>query len=96
MYPSARQGFSAASGTCGRADCWIWTDQTAKPLFPCPGAAFFSAADRSVQPLSFSLSVDRDHAHSGGARNRRIAARMARTIVPVTATSASWKVMVRA
>ena len=77
-------------------DVYKRQDQTAKPLFPCPGAAFFSAADRSVQPLSFSLSVDRDHAHSGGARNRRIAARMARTIVPVTATSASWKVMVRA
>jgi hypothetical protein len=57
---------------------------------------FFNAADRPVLPLSFSLGVDRRYAHSGGARNRRIAAIMARTIQPVTATSASWKVMARA
>jgi len=57
---------------------------------------FFSAADRPFLPLSFSLGVDGGHAHDGGARNRRKAARMARTIGPVTATSASWKVMARA
>jgi len=57
---------------------------------------FFSAADGPVLPLSFSLGPDRGHAHDGGARNRRIAARMARTIGPVTASSASWKVMARA
>ena len=59
-------------------------------------AVFFSAADRPILPFSFSLGVDGGHAHSGGARNRRMAARMARTIGPVTATSASWKVMARA
>lgn len=60
----------------------------------CSGSAavFFSAEGRPVLPLSFSLDVDRGHAHDGGARNRR----MARTIGPVTATSASWKVMARA
>jgi hypothetical protein len=49
--------------------------------------------DGSVEPLSFCLGLNRDHAHDGGARRRRIAVRMARTIGPVTATSASWKVM---
>ena len=39
--------------------------------------------------------MDRGHAHDGGARRRWMAARMARTIGPVTATSASWKVMAR-
>ena len=74
----------------------MWADQTAKP--PCSGSAgvFFSAPDRPVLPLSFSLGPDRGHAHSGGVRNRRIAEWMARTIGPVTATSASWKVMARA
>ena len=71
-------------------------DRATNPQRACLAAAFFSAADRPVQPLSFSLSVDRDHAHSGGARNRRIAARMERTIGPVTATSATWKVMAQA
>lgn len=33
---------------------------------------------------------------SGGARNRWIAARMARTIAPVTTASESWKMMARA
>ncbi len=46
---------------------------------------FFSAADGPVLPLSFSLGEDRGHAHSGGARNRRMAARIARSIGPVTA-----------
>ena len=61
-----------------------------------PGGVFFSSVDRPVLPLSFSLGVDRDHTHEGGARNRRMAVRTARTIEPVTATSASWKVMARA
>lgn len=71
-------------------------DQKAKPLCPGPRAVFFSAADGSVLPLSFNLGVDRSHAHSGGARRQRIAARTARTIGPVMGTSASWKVMARA
>src|SRR3546814_5387121 len=40
--------------------------------------------------------MDRGHAHDGGVRRRRMAARTARTIGPVTATSANWKVMARA
>lgn len=92
----AGQAFFAPSGVCGRANCWNRADQTGQPLSVCPGPVFFSAADRPVLPLLFSLGLDRGHAHSGGARNRRMAARIARTIVPVTATSASWKVMARA
>lgn len=40
----------------------------------------FSALDKPVLPLSFSLGPDRGYTHDGGARNRRIAAKMARTI----------------
>src|SRR3546814_16122276 len=40
--------------------------------------------------------MDRGHANDGGVRRRRMAARTARTIGPVTATSANWKVMARA
>jgi hypothetical protein len=38
----------------------------------------------------------RGHVHDGGTRNRPMAERMALTILPVTATSANWKVMARA
>jgi hypothetical protein len=68
----------------------------ANPQHPGPAVTFFSAMDGPILPLSFSLGEDLGHAHDGGARNRRIAARVARTIGPVTATSASWKVMARA
>ena len=74
----------------------MWVDWAAKPHHPRPAATFFSAAGRPVLPLSFSLVLDRGHAHNGGARRRWIAVRIARTIGPVTATSASWKVMARA
>ena len=47
-------------------------------------------------PLLLSSNLDRSHAQSGGARNRWLAARIALTIEPVTATSASWKMMARA
>ncbi len=60
-------------------------DQASKPQPSCPTAAFSSAADRPVLPLSFRLRLERDHAHDGGARRWRRAARMARTIGPVTA-----------
>ena len=66
------------------------------PQHPGPAASFFSAVCRPVEPLSLSSNLDRIHAQRGGARNRRMAARMARTMGPVTATSASWKVMARA
>ena len=87
------RAFFASTGATGRAGCWNWADQTGKPRRSGLTAVFFSAADTPVLHLSFSLGVDRPHAHDGGARRRRIAARMARTIWPVTA---SWKMMVRA
>jgi hypothetical protein len=90
------QAFFLLSGICGRANALIWPDRAAKPHHPRPAATFFSAAGRPVLPLSFSLGLDRGHAHIGGVRNRRIAARIARTMGPVTATSANWKVMARA
>lgn len=90
------QAVSAPSGVCGRAHVRSWANWPANPQHPGPAATFFSASGRLVLPLSFSFGLDRGHAHSGGARNRRMAARMARTIGPVTATSASWKVMARA
>ena len=71
-------------------------DQTATPPRSGSAVVFFIEAGRPVVPLSFSLAGDRSHAHDGGARNRRMVARMVRTIGPVTATSANWKVMARA
>lgn len=95
--PTAEQAFFAPTGACGRARRWNRADRPAKPPRCVRTAALFRiVAGRPVLPLSFSLGVDRRRAHSGGARNRRMAARMARTIGPVTATSASWKVMARA
>ena len=88
--------FCCSSLVCGRGNAPSWADQAANPRHPGPAAPFFSAADRPVLLLSFSLGQDRGLAHSGGARRRWMAARMARTIGPVTATSASWKVMARA
>jgi hypothetical protein len=41
-----------------------------------PAAPFFSAADGPVLRLSFTLGPDRGHAHCGGARRRRMAARI--------------------
>ena len=90
------QAFSAQSGVCGRANAWSSADRAVNPQHPGLAAPFSSAAGGPVLRLSFSLGPDRSHAHSGGARNRWIAARMVRTIGPVTATSASWKVMARA
>jgi hypothetical protein len=51
---------------------------------------FFGAPDKPTLPLSFALGQFQRQAPDGGARNRRIKARMARIIAPVTATSASW------
>ena len=61
-----------------------------------PAATFFSAADGPVLTFSFCLGQERGHVRSGGARARRMESRIARTIRPVTASSASWKVMARA
>ena len=96
LTASPDQAFSALSGVCGRANARSWANGHVNPQHPGPAATFFSASGRLVLPLSFSFGLNRGHAHSGGARNRRMAARMARTIGPVTATSASWKVMARA
>tara|TARA_B110001450_G_scaffold254375_1_gene279595 strand:+ start:169 stop:552 length:384 start_codon:yes stop_codon:yes gene_type:complete len=87
------------SGLCvagGRESARGWTDWAESSQHPGLAAQFFSAANGPVLSLSFSLGLDRGHAPGGGARNRRIAARMARTMGPVTATSANWKVMARA
>ena len=58
------------------------------PPFCVPAAVFFSAVGRPVLLLSFSTGLDRTYVHSCPASNRRMAARMERTIGPVTATSA--------
>ena len=74
----------------------MWEERADKLPHPRTVPTFFSAADRPVLLLSVSLGRDRGHAHSGGARNRQMAARMARAIGPVTAISASLKAMARA
>ena len=90
--------FFAQSGVRGRANALSWANLAANPHHPGLATRFFSATDRPVEPLLFGLDLGlgRGHAHDGGARKRWIAARMARIIGPVTATSANWKVMVRA
>ncbi len=90
------QAFFAPRGVCGRGNNPDRSDQAATPCRAGAAALFFSAVDRPVEPLSFGLGLDHGHAQNGGARKRWIAARMARTIGPVTATSESWKVMARA
>ena len=77
-------------------DARIRTDLLANPHHSSPAAPFFSAPDRPVEPRSCAFRQFQRHAHDGGARNRRLAVRLARTIGPVTAASASWKVMARA
>lgn len=83
----ADQVFCVPKGVSGREDARSWADQAANVCNPGPLVKLFSAADRPVEALSFSLVMDRGHAHDGGSRNRRMAARMARTIGPVTAKS---------
>lgn len=56
----------------------------------------FSTLDRIALPFSFSLGRDHGQAHDGGARRRRMAARMAGIIGAVVDTSTSLKVMARA
>jgi len=46
-----------------------------------PEARILSATNRPVLPFSFTLGLDRGHAHDGGARSRRMAARMAHIII---------------
>jgi hypothetical protein len=74
----------------------MWVDRAVMLCHLGRTNTFFSAADKPVLPLSFGLGQFQLHAHEGGTRNRWMAARMARTIGPVTATSAIWKVIARA
>jgi hypothetical protein len=67
---TAGQAFLAPSGVCGRASCWNRANHNAKLLCSGSGAVSFSAAGRPPLPLSFSLGMDHDYAHSGGALNR--------------------------
>ena len=71
-------------------------ESACKPAASRPSGDFFCASGKLVVPLSFSFGLDRGRAHKGGARNRRMPARLVRTIASVTATSASWNVMARA
>jgi len=77
-------------------DARIRTDLLANPHYSGPAAPFFSAPDRPVEPRSFSFWQFQRLADDGAALNRRIAVRMARTMGPVTAASASGSVMARA
>jgi len=61
----------------------MWADRTANQHHSGTAAAFFSASDRPVLPISFGFGQFQHHAHDGGARNRWIAARMALTMGPV-------------
>ena len=67
-----------------------------KAAAPQAGGGVSCASGTPVLSLSFRLALDLGQAHDGGARRRRMASRIAQTIGPVTATSASWKVMARA
>ena len=87
--------FCAPGGVGVRQHARMWADQAANSPHPGRETTFPSACDRPVLPVSFGFGQVQHHAHDG-ARSRRIATRMARTIVPVTATSASWKVIARA
>ena len=57
------------------------------------GALAVLLSIRKSWPWALSFNADRGRAYDGRARRWRIAERMARTIGPVTGTSASWKVM---
>lgn len=86
--------FFPLSGVYDRANARRGADRPLNLQHCGPEAPFFSAPDRLVEPGSWSLGQDRDHAHDGGARNRRMAARMVRTIAPGTANSVGCNVLV--
>ena len=52
--------------------------------------------DKLVEPMFSSFCYRRLHAGTGGERSRWMAARMRLNRSPLTATSASWKVIARA
>ena len=62
----------------------------------CFSGEVFSTTGTPAEPFSFDFKHLGGHACAGGARKRRIAARTALIIGPVTATSASWNMMARA
>jgi len=66
------------------------------PGISCRRGEAFQRGEQTCRAAFVVLGRDRGYAYSGGARNRRMAARIARTIGPVTATSASLNVMARA
>ncbi|SHK90277.1 hypothetical protein SAMN05444414_102192 [Roseovarius marisflavi] len=68
--------YSTPSGVCGCVNTPNWLDRAANPCRGVAAALFLSALDRPVEPRSLSLSWERCHAHSGGARSRWMAARM--------------------
>jgi hypothetical protein len=85
----------------GVTECRNADPEAADSLFAsssAPDGAVFQRSRWTCRPLMFSLGLHMHsgHAHDGGARKRRIAARMARMIGLVTATSDIWKVMARA
>lgn len=81
------QAFCALAGACMGQIARNWADHAVNPRHPGPVAGFFSASDGPVEPLSFCLGLDHGHAYEGGVRNRRVAARIALIMAPVTATS---------
>jgi hypothetical protein len=92
----AKQAFLALSCVYGRANAQSWAELTIDLHHRGAVSSFFSAADLFFLQVSFSWNPKHVHAHGSGTLNRWIAASMVRTIGPVTATSASWKVMPRA
>jgi len=74
----------------------MWADQAAKLHRSGPAVARRTAEGRPVLSFRFTWGKGNGHAYAGGARNRRGAASTARTIRQVTATSASWNVVMQA
>lgn len=62
----------------------------------CPGGGGFRRSGQTCPMACVHLGSRSDHTHDGSATRRCIAARMAVSIAPVIAISASWEVMVRA
>lgn len=95
LKPPIKRVFCVPKSVSGRKDARSWVDQDVNVCLPRPLVKFFLAANRPLLLHSFRLGLGHGHADDGGARSRRMAARMASTIRPVTATSANWKIMTR-
>ena len=79
--------FVVRAALCGSESARTGAIRPATTFHPRPMATVFGMAGRPVLPLSFGSG--RGHAHDGGARNRWRAARMSRTVGPVTAPA--WR-----